>query len=253
MFTVLNLLITVVLFVAMLALQELGRRIADREWRVHGDSHNVGTGAAEGAVYALLGLFLAFAFSGAGARYEARRHLIVDEANAIGTAWLRLDLLPSNSQPDLRNLFRQYVDARIKNARAPTADPEITATVAALQRQIWSHAVDAARVSGQVPPFTVVLPALNEMIDITTTREEAKQRHSPTAVFVMLGILALIGSVFAGYSMAGGPRRWLHLIGFAAVLATALFVIVDFEFPRLGLIRIDTANSVLIDLRRSMN
>jgi hypothetical protein len=99
----------------------------------------------------------------------------------------------------------------------------------------------------------VLLPALNDMIDIMTTRAEAGRLHPPVAVFVMLGVLALLGSLFAGYAMAAAPRNPLHTLGFAAVLAMALFVIVDFEFPRFGLIRIDTADSVLVDVRRSMD
>jgi hypothetical protein len=200
----------------------------------------------------LLGLLLAFTFSGAGARYEARRHLVVDEANAIGTAWLRLDVLPGSTQPQLRDLFRQYVDARVDSYRTPTGDSGAQAKALALQQEIWSSAVCAAHASGQTPPFTVLLPALNDMIDITTTRQEARRLHPPVAVFVMLGVLALIGALFAGYGMAGTPRSRLHRLGFAAVMTTALFVIVDFEFPRLGLIRIDAADSVLIDVRRSM-
>jgi hypothetical protein len=99
----------------------------------------------------------------------------------------------------------------------------------------------------------VYLPALNDMIDITTTRAEARRLHPPVAVFVMLGALALLGSLFAGYGMAAAPRSRLQTLGFAAVLTLALFVIIDFEFPRFGLIRIDSADSVLVDVRRSMD
>ena len=72
-----------------------------------------GLGAVDGAVFALLGLMIAFTFSGAASRLEVRRQLIVQEANAIGTAYLRLDLLPPGAQPGLREDFRQYVDARL--------------------------------------------------------------------------------------------------------------------------------------------
>jgi hypothetical protein len=76
--------------------------------------------------------------------------------------------------------------------------------------------------------------------------------HPPLAVFVMLGLLALVASVFAGYGMAGQKRTWIHTVAFPAVLALSLFVIVDYEFPRLGLIRVDAADSVLADVRQSM-
>lgn len=252
MFIILNLLTVGLLFGAMLALQEMGRRLGTRDRKGEADSAKSGPSAAEGAVYGLLGLLIAFTFSGAAARYEARRHLVVDEANAIGTAWLRLEILTPAAQAPLRELFKQYVDARLDSYRVATGDAQAMARAADLQQQIWSGAVAAAKEMGQVPPYTVLLPALNEMFDIATTRAEARRLHPPIAVFIMLGVLALIGSLFAGYGMATAPRFRARSIGFAAVLAVALFVILDFEFPRLGLIRIDAADSVISDVRRTM-
>ena len=238
----------------MLALQEVGWRLGERHRRQAG-ADKTASGATEAAVYGLLGLFLAFTFSGAGARFEARHHLVVQEANAIGTAWLRIDLLPAAAQPHMRDLFRAYTDARIDRFRhasdAAIGGADLSRSVA-LQQQIWSAAVAAANESGQIPPFSLLLPALNEMIDITTTREAAARLHPPIAVFVMVGTLALIGALFAGYGMAGKARSRVHTIGFAAVLMMALFVIIDFEFPRFGFIRIDAADSLLTDVRQSM-
>jgi hypothetical protein len=253
-FALVNLLVVCSLFVAMMALQRFGRRLGERYRRLGRDKG--GTSPAEGAVYGLLSLFMAFTFSGAGTRFEARRHLVVQEANAIGTAWLRLDVLPTEAQPHLRDLFRQYVDARLDRYRElhdRTAGESARLRALALQDKIWSASIVAANASGKTHPFTVLLPALNEMIDITTTREEAMQLHPPPAVFLMIGVLTLIASVFAGYGMAGKTRSWIHTVAFAAVLSMSLFVIVDYEFPRLGLIRVDAVDSVLADVRRSMH
>ena len=87
------------LFIGMAVLLELGRRLRRHHRLRHGDSAGEGVGAIEGAVFGLMGLLLAFTFSGAASRFEGRRQLIVDEANAIGTAYLRLDLLPSAPRP----------------------------------------------------------------------------------------------------------------------------------------------------------
>ena len=254
-FALVNVLIVGALFGGMLALQEAGRRLGERDRRKQPGNETRNAVAAEGAVYGLLGLFIAFTFYGAGARYEERRHLAVEEANAIGTAWRRIDMLPEDMQSDLRDFFRQYADARLDYYRhLPNlvAVEPIRVKLRALQDEIWSSGVAAAYESGRVPLFTVFLPALNEMIDITTTREEAIRLHPPAAVFLMVAILALIGSVFAGYGMAGRARSWVHTLGFAAVITMALFVILDLEFPRLGLIRVDAADSMLLDVRRSM-
>jgi hypothetical protein len=100
----------------------------------------------------------------------------------------------------------------------------------------------------------LLLPALNQMFDITTTRTMASQMHPPWAIFAMLFALALAGALLAGYGMAGSKtRNWIHMIGFAAVIAGAVNVIIDIEYPRLGLIRVDAFDQALIDLRAGMN
>jgi hypothetical protein len=109
---------------------------------------------------------------------------------------------------------------------------------------------------GLLVAFTLpmlLLPALNAMIDITTTRTMATQIHPPLVIFALLCVLALAGSLLAGYSMAGSQARsWTHMIGFAVIIAVTVYVIFDLEYPRLGLIRVDAADQVLVELRDSM-
>jgi hypothetical protein len=255
-FALINALVVAVLFATMYALQEWGRRIGERAVKLDPSRDKPSAGAADAAVYGLLGLFLAFTFSGAATRFDDRRHLIVDEANAIGTAWLRIDLLPPSTQPQLRDLFRRYLDARLERygrfgdvERMRAAGERFVA----LQAEIWRAALSSANVSGEMPPFTVLLPSLNEMFDVATTREAAVLMHPPPAVFGMMGVLALIGALFAGYAMAGKPRSWVHALGYVGVTTMAIYVIVDLEFPRLGLIRVDASDRVLIELRESMD
>src|SRR5580698_2277079 len=139
-------LITVCLIVLVLGCIEIGRRIRllDKDGKT-----SAGLGVIDGAVFGLLGLLLAFAFSGADSRFEARRQLIVQETNAIGTAWLRVDLLPVAAQSQLRQDYRQYVDDRIGFYRDLTDDPiKAKADFAnsnALQTKIWSESIVAAR------------------------------------------------------------------------------------------------------------
>jgi hypothetical protein len=98
-----------------------------------------------------------------------------------------------------------------------------------------------------------VLPALNEMIDITTTRHVATQNHPPLVIYLLLASLSLVGSLLVGYGMSENKRQsWLHTTAFAIVLSLTTYVIVDLEFPRVGLIRVDAADQVLVDLRKSM-
>ena len=254
---VIALILAIGLFVGMLILLDAGRRLGAKRLASDPEGARAGTGTVEGAVFALLGLLIAFTFTGAAARFDTRRDLIVQETNAIGTAWLRLDLLPAGAQPAIRESFRHYVDSRLATYRKlpdmGAAKAELAHSIQ-LQGEIWSQAVTAGRLEGAPPPATMLLlPALNEMIDITTTRTMAAQTHPHPAIYAMLVGLALASALLAGYGMAGGKlRNWLHTIGFAAVMAVAVYLIIDIEFPRLGLVRVDAFDQALVELRASM-
>lgn len=246
----------VLLFAGMLALLETGRRIGLRRLARDMEGARAGLGAVEGAIFGLMGLLVAFTFSGASSRFEARRQLIVQEANSIGTAWVRLDLLPDASRIPLQEHFRAYLDARIL---AFDSLPEVPAAEAALSESdrqkdtIWRLTVAACR-DLPAPTASLILPAINEMFDVATARWMALHTHPPKIVFVMLAFLALASSLLAGFGMAGSRKRsWIHLLGFSAIMAVTVFVILDLEYPRRGVIRIDAADQLLEDLRRSMH
>ena len=100
----------------------------------------------------------------------------------------------------------------------------------------------------------LLLPALNQMIDITTTRTATTLMHPPPIIFAMLAILALAASMLIGYSAAGSKtRNWLHIAGFAAIMTVTVYVIAEIEFPRLGLIRVDAIDQLLVEVRKGMN
>jgi hypothetical protein len=253
--TLLPFLVALPLFGAMLALMELGRRLGARRLARDPEGGSVNLGTVEGAIFALMGLLVAFTFSGAAARFDIRRTHIVDESNTIGTAWLRIDLLPASAQPAIREKFRRYLDARIEvfgKLSDPAASNDALARSVSLQNEIWALAMEACRES---PPQTsiLVVPALNEMIDMSSTRTMTARMHPPAIVHIMLGALALIGSLLAGYGMsASKTRTWLYIVAFAGIMAFTIYVILDLEFPRTGLIRLDAFDKVLVDLRRSM-
>jgi hypothetical protein len=255
-FSLFTFLVVLALFAGMLGFQELGWRLGRRQLVRHpgGSSKNLGT--LEGAVFGLMGLLMAFTFSGAASRFDGRRQLVAQEANAIGTAYLRLDLLPAAAQPALREAFRGYLDARLAFFQNPV-DSEVAnaglARSSGLQAVIWSKATAVCRAEGSAPATVLMLPALNEMIDITTTRAIAMNQHPPAIIYVLLGILTLASALLAGYGMAeGGARSWAHILGFATLFSLTLFLILDLEYPRLGLIRVDAADQVLVALRTSM-
>jgi hypothetical protein len=245
------------LFLGMLLAQWIGCRIGVRRIRADADGARAGVGAIEGAVFGLMGLLIAFTFSGAATRFDARRQLIVEETNAVGTAWLRVDLLPASAQPAVRQGFRDYLDSRLAMYRSysdPVVAKQEWARSTRLQGEIWALVVAACREPGMQQATMLLLPALNEMIDITTTRVMATEMHPPMAIFWMLFVLTLVAALLAGSAMAGGESpNWLHRIGFAAVMAVSAYVILDIEYPRHGLIRVERFDRALVDLRATMN
>ena len=249
--------IALVLLLGILLFLEIGRWMGRRTFARHGEAAPTGIGSLEGAVFALMGLLIAFTFAGALTRFDVRRNQAVDEANAIGTAYLRVELLPAAAQPPMRDRFREYVDSRIDTYRAL---PDVAAARRELKRseelqgEIWSQGVAATRMTESRPGADLLfLPALNQMFDIRTVRIVATQMHPPSIVYVMLIGLGLVAGLLAGYQSAGErARNWPHQVGFAAIMALTVYVILDIEHPRLGFVRLDAIDRVLIDLRNDM-
>jgi len=244
------------LFAAILLFAWIGRRIGTRRSREETERERVGLVTVETAIYALLGLMIAFTFSGATSRFDARRAQTVQEANAIGTAYLRLDLLPAAAQPALREKFRQYTDARIAIYQAlPDIDSSNAhaARATALQGEIWNGALAALR-DAPAQASLLLIPALNDMIDITTTRAIALRTHTPTVILAALVLLTLICSLLVGYGLAGGKpfATNFHMIGFALMMTVTIYVILDLDHPRVGLIRLDYVDQALADVRTGM-
>lgn len=246
----------VALMAAMLLALAFGRRYG-AAWRAERPGRELpGLATVQGAIFALLGLLIAFTFSGAASRFDSRRDLVTVEANAIGTAYLRLDLLPAGAQPALRDAFRRYVDLRIELYRSVTQPERIRALLAettTLQGTIWQLAQNAAGATGDTAARVLLTPSLNEMFDIVTTRTRASHNHPPVVIFAMLGVLAMLGAMLAGFELSASddPPRMVPWV-FAITLAMTFYVILDLEYPRLGLIRVDAADQVMVEVRQSM-
>lgn len=219
------------------------------------DTGRSGTAAIEASVFALLGLLVAFTFSGAAQRMAERRTILVEEVNDIGTAWLRIDMLDAADQPALRELFRRYVDERISyygNVADLDKRDAIANQVGQLQKQIWAASMRASR--NTLPPFAAsYIGAVNDMFDISTTQTVAQKIHPPSMAYVFLGFLTLVSAVLVGLNLAVSKRStFLHQVIYATVMSAALYIIIDFEFPRIGTIRIDQSDALLIAQRQSM-
>ena len=251
------LLFALLLFLGMQILLETGRRVGIRRRQKESEGERSSLGTVEGAVFALFGLLMAFTFSGAASRFNEKRMLIAEEANYVETAYLRLHLVPRGAQLSLQELFRRYVDSRLETYRrlpnVQAAEMEM-AQSKNLQEEIWTESVAATRLRNSHPDAgKLLLPALNNMIDIATTRTMALQIHPPRIIYALLFSLGLICSLLAGYRMSGGQHRsWLHIFGFTVITVIIVYVILDVEYPRTGLIRLDAADQVLVNVRERM-
>ena len=244
------------LFVGMLLCLEGGYRLGHRHSRMDSKPHE-GIGAIEAAIFALLGLLLGFAFAGATARFDARRQLIVQEANAIGTAYLLLDVTPASEQLDLRRLFRDYLEARLRVygdlRELDVAKKQIT-RAAGVQQKIWERAVVASRLDPTQNTTRLVLPAITAMMDVTTARTVALQTRLPALVLCLLVVMALLSALLAGYAMAKRHiRSLLHIVLCAASVSITVYAVLDLDDPRSGLIRLDAAERVLGQLHDSIH
>lgn len=254
-YTLLACLASIALFITIVTVSRCAYRIGRRRPDLV-ETSSESAGAVVGAVFALLGLLTAFTFSAAYSRLDARRQLIVQEVNAIGTAYLRLDVLPNEAQGQLRKDFKTYTLSRFafyqKLTESEGALSEL-AHASELQQLIWSKAVSASSGTENSSMRMLLLPALNEMIDIVTTRTVAIMAHPPLLIFASLVLISIACGGMIGYraSISEYSARFYE-ITFALVMSFTLYLILDIEYPRFGLVRLDDVNQLLFDLANAM-
>jgi hypothetical protein len=215
------------------------RRESDRE---HG-----GQEFLLSAVLGLLALLLGFTFSLSLSRYEARRDLVVQEANAIGTTWLRAELLQEPYRTEMTGLLRRYTDVRIAWSEG---DGPIGPTAAA-QAQMWAAMGRALRGEPSQLLSRGLMDSMNESIDAQGARLAARAAHVPDRVLRILVVYSVLAMVMLGYTMGGtGRSHRVATMLLSILLALALVVIIDLDRPRSG--QIQVSQQPLLDVRASM-
>lgn len=229
----------------------LGKRRLIREGEV-----GQGSDLMVGAIFGLMGLLIAFSFSGAYTRYEDRRNLIVNESNAIGTAYLRIDLLPLENQAKLRSQFKEYAKNRAEfynQLKEPVEAIHYLRRSEKLQKEIWLNVVSSSTGSDYSSARMLLIPSINEMIDIVSVRSVAIQNHPPKLIFYTLAFFAILCSWMSGDSTKTSKKPFIfYSITFAITIAGMLYVILDIEFPGEGIINLKNVNNVLIQLMKTM-
>jgi hypothetical protein len=207
-------------------------------------------GALNGATLALLGFLLAFVTGGAVTSLQARRQAVVEEANAIGTAYLRAGYLPAPNGPESRRLYAEYVDTRLEGL-----DPnKLGAAIArseALHAQLWARAEAVAR-DAPSPTTALYVAAVNDVIDRHTDRLNAAlvARLSPT-IILGLYLMALLALGLVGlHAAAAGQRSPVAVLALALTLAVVFLLIADMRRGQEGYIQV--SQQALIDLQRQL-
>lgn len=262
MFLLFSVGVGIAFLVGSLLLMQLGRRLGAQHVATRGEAAMKGLNTAEGAVFALMGLVLAFAISGALQRYDERKQLILQEANAVATAYDRADLLKGEAAAELKAKLKRYLGLRIELYRLPIDfslphggaiySTEHLEKIARAKADIWTLSRDACDRQQTTTACSLLLPAINAIAETARLRSGANERHPPQVIYVMLFALGLGGSLLAGFGMAAGARSWAHMLIFASALAFALFIVTDLEFPRLGIFRISHFDHFLVEVLERM-
>ena len=207
----------------------------------------------EGTMLAVLGLLLAFTMSMGATRYDMRRHLVVEESNAIGTTWLRSKMLPAPENAEFARLLHQYVDARVRFAGEKSLRelPLQREAEARLQDALWSHATAFAARDPRSVPAGLLLQTSNEMIDLEAARWASFWSHVPQSIICVNLFIAMLAATLLGYGFGLiGRRHMISTLMLAVSISSVLAVIVDLDRPWQGYIRV--SQQPMIDLQKQL-
>jgi len=230
---------------------EVGYRVG--RWRhAHvAEEKDAPVGAMVASILGLVAIMLAFTFNLAASRYDARREAVLEEANAIGTTWLRSRLLPEPQRSETAGLLREYVDVRLKMV-ATGAIAEGIVRSEAIHEELWSRGVAAAGMDTASIMTGLFLQSLNEMIDLHAKRVQVGLRSRlPFSVWISIFTLALVGMVSTGYQAGlSATRRSPTQVLLALAFAAVLFLIVDLDRAREGMFQVSQES--LTDLQQTL-
>ena len=210
--------------------------------------------AVQGAVFGLLALLLAFTFSLAISRFDTRKEMLRDEANAIGTTYLRAQLLPEPMRSRVPPLLRAYVGTRFELHEVsfvPARLREVSRRSGALHTRLWEEAVAASRTDRESKVIPLFVMSLNEMIDMHAKHLAAIRNLIPPWLFMLLFAVALVALGVTGYGSGPNRTQAFVLNALMALVITAVTMLIfDLHRPARGFIRVDMAP--MVDLRDGM-
>jgi hypothetical protein len=237
---------------AVLALAvETGYRLGIWRHAQRPDEEETPIGTMVASILGLLAFVLGFTFSLAASRFDARRQAVLEEANAIGTTYLRTRLLPEPQRAECAKLLREYVDVRVGGIQRGEISEVLSRSVA-LHERLWTQAAAAAERSSDSIMTAMFIQSLNEAIDLHAERVQVGIRSRiPVVIWAGLTSLAFVGMAAVGYqSGLSATRRSPAMLGLVLAFALVLLLVVDLDRGREGLLRV--SQQALIDLQTTM-
>ncbi|MDR3679208.1 MAG: hypothetical protein P4L41_04510 [Flavipsychrobacter sp.] len=250
--TIPSYLIAIILLAGIVLFYLLGLAIGSYQKRNNPDAKAEGVGPLESSLLGLLALLLSFTFSMSASRYDVRRSLIVTEANNISTAIVRADLYPDTIRTAFRKDLKQYVDTRIAYYEVGNDDEKIKKErlkAEVILSRLWQRATRLSVASPAVVRDNQMIPALNSMGDMVTSRDAARVATVPDSIITLLVILTLLGSFIIGYCKKEKKNDWVMFSIYTIMMVVTIYTIIDLDRPRTGFITTDKTHMKMLELR----
>lgn len=226
------------LFLAM----EIGFRLGRRGQSKNNEHTRSQVNTLQVTSLGLVALLMGFSFAMAMTRFDTRKQLVLDEANAIGTAYLRAQLLQKPARKDVSNLLRRYVDVRLEFYQAGNNQrrlQKVNDDTEKLHKVLWSYAIVTGRQDPRSLPTGLFIQALNDVIDMHAKRVTAFENHVPESVLILLCVGAILSLCLVGYGAGMGMlRNPLPTLISVILIASVILLIIDLDRPRRGLIKV---------------
>lgn len=210
-------------------------------------------GAIVGSLLGLLAFILAFTFGMAASRFDSRKQLLLDEVNAIGTAFLRTDFLPEPQRTETRKLLRRYVDIRTEAVRQPEKLPQAMVDSEMLHNQLWSQVSALSNQNNNSILLGLYIQSLNEVIDFHSKRVTVGfQYHIPDSIWLALYFVTILAMAAVGYhfGITGSGSFWITLV-LALAFSAVILLIADLDRSTEGLLKVN--QKPMIELQQKLD
>ncbi len=243
--------IVIALLICILLFYFVGVKISNYKKQHTPGAKAEGIGPLEGALLGLLSLLLSFTFGISSSRYDARRSQIVQEANNISTVILRSDMYPDTVRDRLRRDLEKYVETRIAyyDATEDTVINKLYANAGKLAASIWEQAMFSKKKSPDFVRDNQMIPAINAMMDSVTNRDASRLAKVPDAIIYLLISLTILGGFIVGYSKKEKKNDWIILALYSLMTVMTIYVILDLDRPRRGMIQTAVPHQKIDELR----